>query len=142
VNELDHPWADAVSDIGRFYQNEYVTIGAAGLFYAYGTLRGQAKIRRIGTEIIEAFALSGAGSGLLKHLVGRDRPSVERGPYHFVGPNCHDKHQSFLSGNAILYLNHRRNVESGKLPSDAQCIHITFTNLADSAPGVGVVFGF
>jgi membrane-associated phospholipid phosphatase len=100
MNGLDRPWADAVSDVGRFYQNKYVTFAAAGIFYSYGALRGSPAVRRIGLEIIEAFEISVIGSSLLKHLVGRDRPFVERGAYHFVGPNANDNHQSFISGDA------------------------------------------
>jgi membrane-associated phospholipid phosphatase len=101
MTKLDHPWADAVSDVGRLYQNTYVTFGAAGAFYTYGWWRNNPALRRIGIEILEAFEISGAGTSLLKHLVGRDRPFVERGPHHFVGPNWDsDDHLSFVSGDA------------------------------------------
>jgi membrane-associated phospholipid phosphatase len=196
TKELDKPWANRVSDVGRFYQDKYVTLGAAGVFYAYGTLRGKREIRRIGVEILEAFEIGGAGSGLLKSLVGRDRPFVEHGHLHFVGPNRKDTHQSFISGDAmkafalssvlsaeakslpvaivlyglatttafqrlhkdrhwfsdtmgsavwssavgwgVVYLNHRKDQESGKPSSGHPRIHVTFTNLADSAPGIGL----
>jgi hypothetical protein len=101
MNDLDEPWADVVSDIGYLYQDEYVTLGTASLFYACGAIQGNSKIRRIGMEIIEAHGIAAAGCGLLKSLAGRDRPGMEHGSYHFVGPNLHDRHQSFPSGDAM-----------------------------------------
>ncbi len=101
TKDLDCSWADVVSDVGRFYQNKYVTFGAAGAFYSVGALTGKPAFRRIGLEIIEAFEISVIGSSLLKRLVGRDRPYVENGEYHFIGPHSgnHD-HESFVSGDA------------------------------------------
>jgi len=99
MSKLDRPWAETVSDVGHVYQSTYVTFAAATALYGYGWWRDNPAIRRLGLEVIEAFEISGIGTSLLKHLVGRDRPFVERGPYHFVGPNWDsDDHLSFVSG--------------------------------------------
>lgn len=99
VTGLNGPWAEAVSDVGHFYQSEYVSLAAAAALYSYGWWRDNSVVRRIGLEVIEAFEIAELGTNLLKHLVGRDRPYVERGVYHFVGPNWgNNDHQSFVSG--------------------------------------------
>jgi membrane-associated phospholipid phosphatase len=101
TKDLDCSWADAVSDVGRFYQNKYVTFTAAGAFYGLGVVSGKPAFRRVGLEIIEAFEIAVIGTSLMKRLVGRDRPYVENGEYHFVGPHSgNDDHESFVSGDA------------------------------------------
>lgn len=103
MSKLDYPWAETVSDVGHVYQSTYVTFAAATALYGYGWWRDNPTVRRAGIEVIEAFEISGVGTSLLKHLVGRDRPFVERGAYHFVGPNWDsDDHLSFVSGDVTV----------------------------------------
>jgi membrane-associated phospholipid phosphatase len=103
MHKLNYPWAETVSDVGHVYQSTYVTFAAATALYGYGWWRDNSAVRRLGIEVIEAFAISGAGTSLLKHLVGRDRPFLERGAYHFVGPNWNSNdHLSFVSGDVTV----------------------------------------
>jgi membrane-associated phospholipid phosphatase len=91
-------WAENVSDIGYFYQRTDLTFVVAGAFYIAGLTTNEPSLRRTGQEIIESFCLSGLGSQLVKHMIGRKRPFAENGPYRFAGPNGNDMDQSFPSG--------------------------------------------
>jgi len=93
-------WASRVDDVGHTFQQEYVILGTAGAFYWGGLAIGRSGWRRTGIEIIEAYAISGAGTQLMKHIIGRDRPFAGNGPYHVTGPSLHNEHLSFPSGDA------------------------------------------
>jgi hypothetical protein len=95
-------WAETVSDVGHFYQRTGLTFALAGAFYAIGLAADQPSLRRTGQEVIESFCLSGLGSQLVKHTLGRNRPVAENGPYHFAGPNWKDVDQSFPSGDTVV----------------------------------------
>jgi membrane-associated phospholipid phosphatase len=95
-------WAETVSDVGHFYQRTGLTFAVAGAFYTAGLVADEASLRRTGQEVVESFCLSALGSQLIKRTLGRDRPVAENGPFHFVGPNDDDVHQSFPSGDTVV----------------------------------------
>jgi membrane-associated phospholipid phosphatase len=95
-------WAEDVSTVGHFYQRVGVTFVVAGAFYTAGLATNQPSLRRTGQEVIESFCLSGLGSQVVKHLLGRNRPYAEHGPYHFSGPNWKNLDQSFPSGDTVV----------------------------------------
>jgi hypothetical protein len=100
--KANEPWVKTVDDIGHYYQSPYVIFGTAGLLYGYGALEKKPQLRRVGWEIAESFAIAGAGTQIVKHLVGRSRPYQNEGPFHFVGPGFKNANQSFPSGDVTV----------------------------------------
>ena len=94
----DQPWMNTADDIGHTFQQTGLFFATAGAFYVGGYAAHQPKIRRIGPELIVAFAVSQAGTQVMKHLAGRARPDQGDGPWHFVGPTMDDQFHSLWSG--------------------------------------------
>jgi membrane-associated phospholipid phosphatase len=95
-------WVHTVDDIGHTYQGPWVIFGTGAVLYGYGVFADHPAVRRTAEEIVEAFAISGAGTQLVKYAVGRDRPFTGHGPFHFVGPSLPDEHHSFPSGDVTV----------------------------------------
>jgi hypothetical protein len=95
-------WAEDVSNVGHLYQQVGLTFAVAGAFYLAGLATDEPPLRRTGQEVVESFCLSGLGSQVVKRTLGRNRPYAEHGPYHFVGPNWKNVHQSFPSGDTVV----------------------------------------
>jgi hypothetical protein len=101
ADSIDHQWAYAISDLGHAYQQTGLTFAVSATLYSAGLIAGQPALRRTGQEVVEAFCLSALGSQVVKRTLGRSRPAAEEGPYHFVGFNDNDAHESFPSGDAV-----------------------------------------
>jgi membrane-associated phospholipid phosphatase len=93
---------NTLGKIGRAYQGPFVIFGTAAAFYGYGLAEDNAHARRIGFEIVEAFAIAGAGTQIVKHVVGRARPYQGLGNGHFAGPTLKNSNQSFPSGDVTV----------------------------------------
>ncbi|HEY3295531.1 MAG TPA: phosphatase PAP2 family protein [bacterium] len=102
VRKLNDPWVKTVDDIGHAYQSPFVIFGTAGALYAYGALESRPGVRRVGWEIMESYAIAGAGTQIVKHVVGRHRPYENDGPFSFSGPSVKNGHQSFPSGDVTV----------------------------------------
>jgi undecaprenyl-diphosphatase len=70
--------------------------------YGYGLLADQSAARRIGLEIVEAYAIAGAGTQIVKHLMGRSRPYRDEGYLLFAGPILRNSRHSFPSGDVTV----------------------------------------
>jgi hypothetical protein len=73
--------------------------GIAGGFLAYGTLFGQHRALRTASQIVEVVLLSGIATQVLKHITGRESPSVattvRTGYWHwFPNPSKYSKRVS------------------------------------------------
>jgi membrane-associated phospholipid phosphatase len=73
-------------------------LGTTAATYAVGLAADQPRLKRIGQELIVAFAVAAAGTQLVKHAMGRARPDQGDGPGHFVGPTLDDQFHSLWSG--------------------------------------------
>jgi hypothetical protein len=89
----------ALLDVGEFLDpvgygriNVYSASIAAVAWFA-----GEDRIARISAEIVEAHLLSGIGKTAAIHLIGRNRPFQDDGPYEFFA----DDATSFPSGHTI-----------------------------------------
>jgi membrane-associated phospholipid phosphatase len=102
VLEIDKPWAKTTDVIGNTFQSAYVVFGSAGALYGYGWLKDKPEIRRVGLEVVEAYAIAGVGVQVVKHLAGRARPYQNLGPSTFHGPRFDNKNHSFFSGDASV----------------------------------------
>jgi hypothetical protein len=91
-----------VDNIGHQFQGPLVILGSAGVLYGGGLLADDPAMRRTGAEVVEAFAISGAGTQVVKYLVGRHRPFTNDGPFHFDGWSLPDAHHSFPSGDVTV----------------------------------------
>lgn len=99
ILDLDEPYANTLSDVGHCYQNSFFILGSAASLYAFGWTYERSDFKRVGLEIIEAFALAGVGTQIIKHLAGRARPFTGDGPGYFTGPTTSsNKYLSFISG--------------------------------------------
>ncbi len=96
------PWVKTVDDIGHIYQTPYVTFGTAGALYVVGALEKSPRTRRVGWEIVESYAIAGAGTQMVKQAVGRHRPYQGDGPFSFSGPSVKNGHLSFPSGDVTV----------------------------------------
>ncbi|RPH96687.1 phosphatase PAP2 family protein [candidate division KSB1 bacterium] len=94
-------WAVSISDIGYNFSLTRTTYIASASLYGLGLISDNENVRRTGLEVSESFLLASIGSQILKHSLGRNRPHLENGPYHFSGPNLKDEKQSFPSGNTV-----------------------------------------
>ena len=101
VKEWDGRWVNRTNTVGHLYQSPLAVLGTGGSVSAYGVLTGRAKAQRVGREIMESYAMAFLGSELVKHLVGRSRPYLNRGPFHFNGPALHIRNTSFPSGDVV-----------------------------------------
>jgi len=112
-------WAETVSSVGKTWGGAEATGVVFVGSYGIGLISRSQSLRRIGLETAESFLLAGLGSQIIKHTLGRDRPYVENGPYHFVGPNLDNKHQSFPSGDTetAFALSSVLAAESGSVPA-------------------------
>jgi membrane-associated phospholipid phosphatase len=93
---------DVLGKIGRAYQGPFVIFGTAAAFYGYGLYEENDHARRIGMEIVESFAIAGAGTQVVKHIVGRARPFQGLGNSYFKGPTLKNSFQSFPSGDVTV----------------------------------------
>ena len=98
----ENGWRKTVDDIGHAYQGPLVVFGTAGSLYAAGLAADAPSLRRTGMEIVEAYSIAGAGTQVMKHLVGRKRPYNEQGPFVFRGPSLKNASLSFPSGDATV----------------------------------------
>lgn len=97
-NVIDDPPSYVTDDIGHFVQENAVFFGTATAIYVVGHAIKKQAIRRIGPELITAFAVAATGTQLVKFSTGRARPDQGDGPGHFVGPTIDDQFHSFWSG--------------------------------------------
>lgn len=91
---------------GAFYAAQYGRVLyasiAAGSVYAAGLLLGNERIRTTGRMLAEAMFLSGSVSLAFQIGLGRDRPYMENGPFHFNGISFKNEHQAFTSGHTTI----------------------------------------
>ncbi|MBL0062089.1 MAG: phosphatase PAP2 family protein [bacterium] len=108
------------ANVGHAYQSTTVFMGTTVGFYLTGLLANRPNLRRCGIELMEAHLLAAAGTQLMKFTVGRDRPYMENGPSHFVGPNVDNGHQSFFSGDVTVAF-----VQASVISAEAKSLPIT-----------------
>jgi hypothetical protein len=98
----ENGWRKTVDDIGHNYQGPAVMFGTAGALYVAGLAAENRSLRRTGFEIVEAFCIAGAGTQIVKHLAGRNRPFAGHGPFRFDGPAIKNQQNSFPSGDVTV----------------------------------------
>ncbi|HEY3295532.1 MAG TPA: phosphatase PAP2 family protein [bacterium] len=123
ATKLSGPWVRQVNRIGHLYQTPGLILGTASGLYLYGIAANHAKTRRMGVEIVEAYAAAFIGTEILKHLLGRSRPFLNQGPYTFGGLRLRYRHTSFPSGDvaAAFSLSSVLALESQSAPLAAVC---------------------
>lgn len=94
--EAVRPALEFVTSGMRFLSQEEVFLGAAVLLFAAARLL-KIESPRLGRSIVAGFLFSGAAVQILKHLIGRARPSLDKG-LAFIGPNIKHGYDSFPSG--------------------------------------------
>ncbi len=119
-SDLYSPASNHIANVGHAFQSTPVLAGTMGGFYVAGLLADRPKLRRCGLELMEAHLLAAAGTQLMKFTVGRDRPYMENGPSHFVGPNVHNGHQSFFSGDVTVAF-----VQAAVISAEANFVPLT-----------------
>ena len=98
ATDLDQDWTATVDDVGHTFQDSWLFFGTAGALYLGGHAAGSPALRRIGTELVTAFAVAAVGTQLVKYSTGRARPDQGDGPGHCVGPTMDDQFHSLWSG--------------------------------------------
>lgn len=78
---LDNTAADGLMDIGNVYGSGLVIGGGGGALMVAGQVLGERELSQIGSDVVHAYALSGALVWTLKICVDRRRPSG--GPHSF-----------------------------------------------------------
>jgi membrane-associated phospholipid phosphatase len=98
VQSWDASWLGTVDDVGHTFQRVDLFFGTTALIYAAGLSPNRPTVRRVGEDLVVAFAVASTGTQVVKHLAGRARPNQNDGPRRFIGPTLDDSHQSFWSG--------------------------------------------
>ena len=105
-----HPWVDAVSPKVTLLGDWGLDCGIAGLFFLGGVAFKDKKARETGVMALETLLHTGLIVQVVKHLAGRQRPSVEQGQDYWFGPaaifnryseGSFARYDSFLSGHTI-----------------------------------------
>jgi membrane-associated phospholipid phosphatase len=120
VVALHSNWATNIANVGHAYQSIPILAGTMGGFYIVGTFADKPRLRDCAIELMEAQLIAAVGTQLVKFTVGRDRPYMNNGPSHFVGPNLRNGHQSFFSGDATAAF-----VQASVLSAEAKSLPIT-----------------
>jgi membrane-associated phospholipid phosphatase len=106
----NNPWVDKVSPAATFLGDWGVDCGIAGLFFLGGVIAKDRKARDTGLMAWEALLHTGFLVQVVKHLAGRQRPSVDQGRDHWFGPTAFFKrysegyfssYDSFFSGHTV-----------------------------------------
>ncbi|MDD8013352.1 MAG: phosphatase PAP2 family protein [Acidobacteriota bacterium] len=104
-----NPWVDKVSPAATLLGDWGVDCGIAGLFFLGGVLARDRRARDTGLMAWETLLHTGFLVQVVKHLAGRQRPSVEQGIDHWHGPAAFFKrydegfsnYDSFFSGHTV-----------------------------------------
>jgi membrane-associated phospholipid phosphatase len=105
-----NPWVDKASPAVTLLGDWGVDCGVAGLFFIGGVLARDRRARDTGMMAWEALLHTGFLVQVVKHVAGRQRPSVEAGNDHWHGPagffkrydeRCFSKYDSFFSGHTV-----------------------------------------
>ena len=104
-----NPWVDKVSPAVTMLGDWGVDCGIAGLFFLGGVIVRDEKARDTGLMAWETLLHTGFLVQVVKHLAGRQRPSVEGGRDHWYGPSAFFKryddgfsnYDSFFSGHTV-----------------------------------------
>jgi membrane-associated phospholipid phosphatase len=106
----DNPWVDKVSPKATLLGEWGIDCGIAGLFLLGGMAFKDKKARDTGLMALETLIHTGFLVQVLKHLAGRQRPSVEAGQDYWFGPGAFfnrynegyfARYDSFPSGHTI-----------------------------------------
>jgi membrane-associated phospholipid phosphatase len=105
-----NPWVDKVSPVVTQLGDWGVNCGIAGLFFLGGVIARDEKARDTGLMAWETLLHTGFLVQVVKHLSGRQRPSVDNGRDHWYGPSAFFKrysegnfssYDSFFSGHSV-----------------------------------------
>lgn len=104
-----HAWVDKASPALSFMGDWGVDCGVAGLFFLGGVLARDRRARDTGLMAWETLLHTGLLVQVVKHLAGRQRPSVDNGNDHWYGPSAFFKryedgfsnYDSFFSGHTV-----------------------------------------
>ncbi len=105
-----NPWVDKVSPAATLLGDWGVDCGIAGLFFLGGVLAKDRRARDTGLMAWETLLHTGLLVQVVKHLAGRQRPSVESGSDYWYGPSAFFKrysegyfssYDSFFSGHTV-----------------------------------------
>ncbi len=106
-----HSWVDKISPKATLLGDWGVDCGIAGLFFLEGVLFKDAKSRNTGLMAWETLLHTGFLVQVVKHVAGRQRPSVESGLDYWYGPSAFFKryqdggsfsrYDSFFSGHTV-----------------------------------------
>ena len=104
-----NPWVDKASPVLTLLGDWGVDCGIAGIFFLGGVIARDRKARDTGLMAWEALLHTGFLVQVVKHLSGRQRPSVEDGRDYWHGPSAFFKrykgyfsnYDSFFSGHTV-----------------------------------------
>lgn len=104
-----NPWVDKASPALSFLGDWGVDCGIAGLFFLGGVIARDRQARDTGLMAWETLLHTGLLVQVVKHLAGRQRPSVEGGRDYWHGPSAIFKrydgyfsdYDSFFSGHTV-----------------------------------------
>jgi membrane-associated phospholipid phosphatase len=89
--------------IGKWTGEPIITFGIVSGFYLYGIASDDNTAKRIGFEVAESFIYAGTINLILKGLIGRFRPYMEKGNYSFSPFKFWDNDNlSFPSGHSTV----------------------------------------
>lgn len=105
----DNPWVDKASPALTLLGDWGVDCGIAGLFFLGGVIARDRRARDTGLMAWETLLHTGLLVQVVKHLSGRQRPSVENGRDYWHGPSAFFKrysgyfsnYDSFFSGHTV-----------------------------------------
>jgi len=106
----DNPWVDKASPALSLLGDWGVDCGIAGLFFLGGVIARDEKARNTGLMAWETLLHTGFLVQVVKHLAGRQRPSVDSGNDYWHGPAAFFKrysegyfsnYDSFFSGHTV-----------------------------------------
>ena len=107
--QADHSWADKASPVLTLLGDWGLDCGIAGVFFLGGVLARDRRARDTGLMAWETLLHTGLLVQVVKHLAGRQRPSVAGGSDHWHGPAAFFKryqgyfsnYDSFFSGHTV-----------------------------------------
>lgn len=94
--------ADELLSAGGFYGNAFTGLAIGAALYAGGLGFNVREVRVTGRMLVEAIAIAGAITSVVKSVAGRSRPFLEEGAWMFRPGQMNNARLSFPSGHATV----------------------------------------
>ncbi|MBI4546706.1 MAG: phosphatase PAP2 family protein [Ignavibacteriae bacterium] len=94
--------SDNLFELGKHYGRAVNAFAFSGVLYLGGLAFQISDVRLTGLMLVEALALSGITTTVLKSVAGRRKPYLEEGPYSYQGFQFKFETSSLSSGHATI----------------------------------------